>query len=127
MNMIPQGYALYAAAATSEEGEPCLCMVVGWILTDNDSAAEPVMLEIGRTQMAYVVEPDAVAYIGPDLAEARRAAGLEPAERVKRIAQHERADERGVVHPCESLAEHAPHIYGTDHPIRCAGWPPQPA
>lgn len=73
---MPQGYPLYAAADFDGEGKPSLCMVVGWLVGD-DHAAEPLLLPIGATQMAYFTNASQmIHYIGPDPRRARADAGL---------------------------------------------------
>lgn len=124
MNLMPQGYALYAAASLGEGiGEPCLCLVVGWVLSDGDNAAEPVLLEVGQTQMAYRVAPGAIAYIGHDLGQARAACGLSSSQRAERRWTAARYA-KGATALCGLLNAHEPHLWqpdGHDHEIRCTG------
>lgn len=120
MKTLNQGYALYAAARATPADPLAVRPVVGWVSEDDDGELWRPLIVFEA--FAVALPEELVDYIGADLGEARKAAGLEPAPR--RLAMHERADERGLVRPCGDLTEHPRHIY---HAIACAGWPPQPA
>jgi hypothetical protein len=130
--VISQGYPLYAAADFEGQDQPSVCMVVGWLVGD-DHAAEPLLLRIGATQMAYFVdESAAVRYIGPDFARARAEANLPDegkgtAHKAPGTATRPDGTERyakGATALCGRIDGHARHLWtppGHDFAIACPG------
>lgn len=126
MEMVPQAYPLYAAARWAGN-EPTLCMVIGWKLDADDDDAEPVLIEIGETNLASVVEPGAIVYIGPDRSAAQAcvtplSATQKPVQRGPLVRYA-----RGATALCGLLNAHERHIWtpdGHDYAITCTGGTP---
>lgn len=135
MEMIPQGYALYAAVDFDEEGKPCLCMVVGWEQVTG-SQLVPMVVSIGddpdgdatfgRAERA-AAEGDAVRYIGPDRAAAQNHVngGVRATQAPRGRGTVERYA-RGATALCGLHNAHESHLWtpdGHDYPIACTGAP----
>jgi len=133
MEMIPQGYALYAAVDFDGKGKPCLCMVVGWEQVAGSSVV-PLVVSIGDADEENgtfghaeraATGDDKVLHLGPDRLQVQAYVNgpLSATQTRPRRATAERYA-RGATALCGLLNAHEPHLWtpdGHDYEVRCVG------